>query len=98
MPPPTRCRLPLPWGSCWLACCSSCVGWLRMRTGLGMWRTVHTCSDARDPPGRVATLDCPGGWPQETGRIPDDDRPHEDTAQRSEYEVKHVRSIQPGYN
>jgi len=43
MPPRTRCRWPPPWGSSWLACCSSCVGWLRMRTGKFRTRrkTVH---------------------------------------------------------
>src|SRR5260370_14350793 len=62
---------------------------------IGMVRAGNVCSERAGP----AWPGYDHGTPRRpTIRSPDHDRPHEDTAQRSAYEVKHVGSIDPGYN
>src|SRR6266851_1530958 len=62
---------------------------------IGMVRAGNVCSERAGP----ARPGYDHGTPRRpTIRSPDHDRPHEDTAQRSAYEVKHVGSIEPGYN
>jgi hypothetical protein len=56
--------------------------------------------NARDLPGRIPATTRPGGLASESGdqRSGDHDEPHEDTAQRSAYEVLAGGSIEPGYS
>ena len=62
-------------------------------------RAADHAVNARDLPGRFAATTRPGGLPDVVKRLlepPGRDGPHEDTAQRSEYEVIAGRSIKPG--